>query len=71
VSWARSSTIVSPRRLTTSLESRALVSARKLKDLNVATGPREIEPVPAVELLASHSDDKVLPPPSANEDNAA
>ena len=54
-----------------SLESRALVSARKLKDLNVATGPREIEPVPAVELLASHSDDKVLPPPSANEDNAA
>ena len=54
-----------------SLESRALVSARKLKDLNVSVGPREIEPVPPVELLASHSDDKVLPPPSANEDDAA
>ncbi len=39
----------------TSLETRALVSARKLKELNVETGAREIEAVPAVELLASHA----------------
>lgn len=38
-----------------SLESRALVSARKLKDLNIETGAREIESVPPVELLASHA----------------
>lgn len=38
-----------------SLESRALVSARKLKDLNIETGAREIEQVPPVELLASHA----------------
>ncbi len=38
-----------------SLESRALVSARKLKDMNIETGAREIESVPPVELLASHA----------------
>ena len=38
-----------------SLESRALVSARKLKELNVETGAREIESIPPVELLASHA----------------
>lgn len=38
-----------------SLESRALVSARKLKELNIETGAREIESVPPVELLASHA----------------
>jgi len=55
-----------------SLETRALVSARKLKELNVATGPRDLETVAPIELLASHADDKALPlPPSANEDDAA
>lgn len=39
-----------------SLETRALVSARKLKDLNVETGVREIESIAPVELLASHAD---------------
>lgn len=39
-----------------SLETRALVSARKLKDLNVETGAREIEGVAPVELLASHAE---------------
>ncbi len=38
-----------------SLETRALVSARKLKELNVETGAREIEAIPPVELLASHA----------------
>ena len=38
-----------------SLETRALVSARKLKDLNIETGAREIEAIPPVELLASHA----------------
>jgi DNA recombination protein RmuC len=54
-----------------SLESRALVSARKLKEFNVATGPREIEAVPPIEALASHADDKILPPHPSNEDDAA
>jgi len=39
-----------------SLETRALVSARKLKELNVETGAREIESVASVELLASHAE---------------
>lgn len=39
-----------------SLETRALVSARKLKELNVETGAREIEAVASVELLASHAE---------------
>ncbi|KAI1691743.1 rmuC family domain-containing protein [Ditylenchus destructor] len=38
-----------------SIETRALVSARKLKELNVETGAREIESVASVELLASHA----------------
>jgi DNA recombination protein RmuC len=38
-----------------SLETRALVSARKLKELNIETGAREIESIPPVELLASHA----------------
>jgi DNA recombination protein RmuC len=38
-----------------SLETRALVSARKLKELNIETGAREIEAVPPIELLASHA----------------
>ncbi|MDV3456394.1 DNA recombination protein RmuC [Sphingomonas sp. HF-S4] len=38
-----------------SLETRALVSARKLKELNIETGAREIEAIPPVELLASHA----------------
>lgn len=42
-----------------SLESRALVSARKLKDLNIEPGTREIEAIPPVELLAGHAE---LPP---------
>jgi DNA recombination protein RmuC len=39
----------------TSLESRALVSARKLKELNIETGARDIETIAQVELLASHA----------------
>lgn len=39
-----------------SLESRALVSARKLKDLNIELGAREIESIPPVELLAIHAE---------------
>ncbi|MCP3729012.1 DNA recombination protein RmuC [Sphingomonas sp. MG17] len=39
-----------------SLETRAMVSARKLKDLNIETGTREIEAIPPVELLASHAE---------------
>ena len=38
-----------------SLESRALVTARKLRDLNIEPGSREIEDVSPVELLASHA----------------
>ena len=39
-----------------SLETRAMVSARKLKELNIETGAREIEAIPPVELLASHAE---------------
>jgi DNA recombination protein RmuC len=47
-----------------SLETRALVSARKLKDLNVETGAREIDTIPAVELLASHAETPDAEPPA-------
>ena len=54
-----------------SFESRSLVTARKFRELNIEPGAREIEIVPPVEALARYSDEKVLPPPSANEDDAA
>ena len=54
-----------------SFESRSLVTARKFRDLNIEPSAREIEAVPPVEALARYGDDKVLPPPSTNEDNAA
>jgi len=47
-----------------SLETRALVSARKLKELNVETGAREIESIAPVELLASHADSPDAEPPA-------
>ena len=53
-----------------SFESRSLVTARKFRDLNIEPSAREIEAVPPVEALARYSD-HVLPPPSANEDDAA
>ncbi len=52
-----------------SLETRALVSARKLKELNIETGAREIESVPPVELLASHATS--VEPEGADEVKAA
>jgi DNA recombination protein RmuC len=54
-----------------SFESRSLVTARKFRDLNIEPSAREIEAVPPVEALARYGDDRVLPPPSANEDDAA
>ncbi len=40
-----------------SFETRALVTARKFRDLNIETGAREIEDVPPVEALARYGDD--------------
>lgn len=51
----------------TSLETRALVSARKLKELNIEPGTREIETIPPVELLASHAGDPDFPEAQAAE----
>lgn len=47
-----------------SLETRALVSARKLKELNIETGAREIDMIPPVELLASHAEVQEEEPPA-------
>ena len=47
-----------------SMETRALVSARKLKDLNIEPGTREIESVSPVELLASHAELPDAEPPA-------
>ncbi len=43
-----------------SFESRTLVTARKLKDLNIEPGAREIEDVPPVEALARYGTGPVL-----------
>ena len=43
-----------------SFESRALVTARKFRDLNIETGAREIEDVPPVEALARYGDAPAL-----------
>lgn len=40
-----------------SFETRALVTARKFRDLNIDTGMRELEEVPPVEALARYGDD--------------
>ena len=44
-----------------SMESRALVTARKLRDYNIEPGVREIDELPPVELLASHASDDDAP----------
>ncbi len=54
-----------------SFESRSLVTARKFRDLNIEPSAREIEAIPPVEALARYGDDKILPPPGANEDDTA
>jgi DNA recombination protein RmuC len=47
-----------------SFETRALVTARKFRDLNIDTGGREIEDVAPVEALARYGEDAgALPPP--------
>ncbi|MEO6214686.1 MAG: DNA recombination protein RmuC [Sphingomonas sp.] len=43
-----------------SFESRTLVTARKLRDLNIEPGAREIEDVPPVEALARYGDTPAL-----------
>jgi len=50
-----------------SLETRALVSARKLRDLNIEPGAREIESIPPVELLASHAGEASPPELEASD----
>ncbi len=40
-----------------SFETRALVTARKFRDLNIDTGMRDLDEVPPVEALARYSDD--------------
>ena len=56
-----------------SFESRSLVTARKLRDLNIEPSAREIDHVTPVEALARYGD-KEIPPPlplPSNEDDAA
>lgn len=50
-----------------SFESRTLVTARKLKDLNIEPGAREIEDVPPVEALARYGDAPALLESSLDE----
>lgn len=50
-----------------SFESRALVTARKLKDLNIEPGAREIEEVPPVEALSRYGSRPALVEPDVEE----
>jgi DNA recombination protein RmuC len=50
-----------------SFESRTLVTARKLRDLNIEPGAREIEGVEPVEALARYGDTPILVDGSLNE----
>ena len=54
-----------------SFESRTLVSARKLKDMNIEPGAREIEEVPPVETLPRYSNVTDAPATAALTEQAA
>ncbi len=54
-----------------SFNGRLVVTGRKFRDLDIETGARELLDVASVDALAIGGDDKILPPPSANEDDAA
>ena len=52
VGTALNSAVTNYNAFASSLETRALVTGRKFRDLNIETGDREIEAVPPVETLA-------------------
>ena len=54
-----------------SFERNVLSTGKKFRELNIEPSAREIEVVPPVEALARYGNDKSLPPPTANEDDAA
>ena len=54
-----------------SFDRNVLSTGRKFRDLNIEPSAKTLEKLLPVEELARYGDDKVLPPPSANEDDAA
>jgi len=53
-----------------SFNRNVMSSGRKFRDLNIEPSAKSLEPIPLIDALTDF-DDKVLPPPSANEDDAA
>lgn len=54
-----------------SFEERLIKTGKKFEELNIEPSSKKLESISPVEALARYGDDKVLPPPSANEDDAA
>ena len=53
-----------------SFNRNVMSSGRKFRDLNIEPSSKSLDPIPLIDALTDY-DDKVLPPPSANEDDAA
>ena len=54
-----------------SFDRNVMSTGRKFRDLNIEPSAKTLEKLVPVEELARYGEDKVLPPPSANEDDAA
>ena len=54
-----------------SFDRNVLSTGRKFRDLNIEPSAKALDKLLPVEDLARYGDEKILPPPSANEDDAA
>ena len=54
-----------------SFDRNVLSTGRKFRDLNIEPSAKALDKLLPVEELARYGDEKILPPPSANEDDAA
>jgi len=54
-----------------SFNRNVMSTGRKFRDLNIEPSAKSLDPIPAIESLTDFGEDKALPRPTANEDDAA
>jgi len=54
-----------------SFNRNVMSTGRKFRDLNIEPSAKSLEPIPPIEALTDYGEEKVLPPPASNEDDAA